>query len=70
MQRKNAWKDYSAEDLTELESFAAEYKNFISLCKTERECASAAIDMAREAGYISMDEARAEGRTLTAGDKV
>ena len=36
MQRKNAWKDYSAEDLTELESFAAEYKNFISLFKTER----------------------------------
>ena len=56
--------------MEELESFAADYRRFISENKTERECASTAVDMARKAGYISMDEARAAGSTLKAGDKV
>ena len=53
-----------------MESFAAEYKAFISKNKTERECAATAVAMAREAGYVSLDEARTAGRTLAAGDKV
>ncbi len=70
MEHPNAWNSYDAAALEELESFAADYCRFISENKTERECASTALDMARKAGYISIDEARAAGNTLKAGDKV
>ncbi len=70
MEHKNAWNSYDDAALAELESLAQDYRRFISENKTERECAATAIAMAREAGYISLDEARAAGRTLAAGDKV
>ena len=70
MEHKNAWLSYDEADLAAVESFATDYKKFISENKTERECAAAAVAMAREAGYVSVDEARAAGRTLEAGDKV
>ena len=70
MEHRNAWLSYSAADEEAVESFARDYKEFISTCKTERECAAWAIEAARAAGYVSIDEARAAGRTLAAGDKV
>ncbi|ACV21732.1 Probable M18 family aminopeptidase 1 [Slackia heliotrinireducens] len=70
MERKNAWKDYTAEDRAAVEAFAEDYRGWISANKTERECAKSAIAMAREAGYISLEEARAAGMTLKAGDRV
>lgn len=70
MEHPNAWNSYDDAALSELESLAQDYRRFISENKTERECAATAIAMAREAGYVSLDEARAAGRTLAAGDKV
>ncbi|MDO4591081.1 MAG: aminopeptidase [Slackia sp.] len=70
MEHANAWNSYREDDLVAVEAFAADYKRFISENKTERECAATAVRMAREAGYISIDEARAAGKTLVAGDKV
>ena len=70
MEHPNAWNSYDDAALSELESLAQDYRRFISENKTERECAATAIAMAREAGYISLDEARAAGRMLAAGDKV
>lgn len=70
MDRKNVWKDYSAKDEKAIEALAAGYIDFISNCKTERECAARSIEMARAAGYISLEEARAAGKTLVAGDRV
>lgn len=70
MERKNAWESYSAADIKAAEKLADSYINFISENKTERECAAASIKMAREAGYISLDEARAAGKKLVAGDRV
>lgn len=70
MEHPNAWNSYDEAALSELESLAQDYRRFISENKTERECAATAIAMAREAGYVSLDEARAAGRTLAAGDKV
>ena len=49
---------------------AAEYIDFISDNKTERECARTAIALAEEHGYASLDDAVREGRALKAGDKV
>ncbi len=70
MERENAWKKYTAEDLDELERVAADYIEFISENKTERECAAAAIVAAEAAGYMPLELAIEEGRALKPGDKV
>ena len=70
MERKNAWKTYSAEQLDELHYLCEGYKAYISDNKTERECCDAAVEMAREAGYVELGEAIAAGKELKAGDKV
>lgn len=70
MKRENAWKNYTDEELAELEKLARGYKEFISLNKTERECAKAAIALAESKGYQPLEQAIAEGRALKAGDKV
>ena len=70
MERKNAWKAYAAADDEAVESLARDYIDFISTCKTEREAASRAIELARAAGYVSLEEARAQGKPLAPGDKV
>ena len=70
MERKNAWKDYTASQEKALFKLADDYIDFISECKTERECAARAIEMAREAGYISLEEARTRGTKLKAGDRI
>ena len=70
MERKNAWKEYTEEQLAELEELAAGYIGFISDNKTERECAAAAIEQAEAAGYRPLQRCIAEGRRLKAGDKV
>lgn len=70
MERKNAWKDYSAKDEKTLDALTEGYIEFISECKTERECATRAIEMARAAGYVSLEEARATGTKLHEGSRV
>lgn len=70
MEREVAWKKYDEADLESLEQLAAEYIEFISNNKTERECAATAVSQAEEHGYRSLDEAVREGRALKAGDKV
>ncbi len=70
MERPNAWKAYDEAAIAELEELCGDYRVFISENKTERECVTASVAAAREAGYISLDEAAALGRELTAGDKI
>ncbi len=70
MERKNAWKEYSDADVSQLERLGHEYIDFISENKTERECVAAAIARAQAAGYISLEEARRSGKPLSAGSKV
>ncbi|MBR4816033.1 MAG: aminopeptidase [Lachnospiraceae bacterium] len=48
---KNAWLKYTAEQKKEVESLNAEYIDFISECKTERECTDKIIAMAKKLGY-------------------
>ena len=70
MERKNAWKDYSEADLKELEALCSSYQDFLSDCKTERECTSEVIKLAKEKGYISIEDAIAAGKPLKTGDKI
>ena len=43
MDRKIAWAQYSAEDLAKLEKISADYKEYLDLCKTEREAITYAV---------------------------
>ncbi len=70
MERRNAWKTYSQEELGELESLSKRYIDFISENKTERECASRAIELAEKAGYKLLDGLIESGQKLSSGDKV
>lgn len=70
MERRNAWKTYTDADLEQLNQLADQYIEFISDCKTERECARDATRMAEEAGYVNLDVARQAGTKLVPGSKV
>ena len=70
MKRENVWKTYSNEQLQDLEALASRYKAFLDAGKTERECVKEAVRLAREQGYISLEEVQKSGRKLQAGDKV
>ncbi|MBR9946487.1 aminopeptidase [Clostridiaceae bacterium Marseille-Q4145] len=70
MERKNAWNTYDEKALEELGQVTEQYRRFISEGKTERECAQLTVEMAKEHGYISLEEAVASGRQLKAGDKI
>lgn len=70
MEHDVAWKKYDEADLESVDQLAAEYIDFISENKTERECAATAIAMAEEHGYVSLNEAVRAGRSLNPGDKV
>ena len=70
MERPNAWKDYTSEQLDELHYLCEGYKAFISDNKTERECCAASVAMAEEAGYVSLASRIEAGEPLKPGDKV
>ncbi len=69
MERTNAWKNYEDRDLEALQAEGADYRQFISLCKTERECACEIISRLEKAGYTSLEEALKTG-SLQSGAKV
>ena len=70
MERKNLWEVYTEDQLQELETVTTQYKEFLDIGKTERECVSEAIQMARANGYCDLKDVLAENKTLQAGDKV
>lgn len=70
MERKNAWKSYDEQQLAGLEALAGEYRKFLDNGKTERECVSESVKLAKAAGYRDLDEVIAAGEGLKAGDKV
>ena len=70
MERKNAWKTYNDSEKEQLQSLNAYYIDFLSECKTERECISETVKRAKEKGYISLEEAIANSKKLKQGDKV
>lgn len=70
MERNNAWDAYPGDKKQEVYDFAENYRVFLSENKTERECVSTFVAKAKEAGFISLEEAVAKGSTLKPGDKV
>ena len=70
MKPEVAWKKYDEADLEKVERLAADYIDFISENKTEREFTAAAIKMAEAEGYKDLLEMFAQGTPLKPGDKV
>lgn len=70
MERKNAWEKYPVDERETLMQFAENYRQFISGCKTERECTEKFKKMAQNAGYCNLKEIIASGETLKPGDKI
>ncbi len=70
MKKVNAWENYSEADIAELQVLNDTYKQALNLGKTERECVKYAVSMAKDAGYMDLNEAIKAGKKLKAGDKV
>ena len=68
--KDNAWLSYNETQKAELEALSGRYKKFLDAGKTERECATEAIRLARAAGYVSLEEVQKAGKTIQPGDKV
>ncbi len=68
MERKNAWK--SCADMGALETFAAQYREFLDQGKTERECVELCTRAAGLAGFLNLSACTAENRRLKPGDRV
>ncbi|MBQ9943520.1 MAG: aminopeptidase [Clostridia bacterium] len=70
MYRENAWKNYSEQDLLNLEKTAKNYRHFLDNGKTERECTTITVDAAITHGYVDLKEVIKGGKKLQPGDKV
>ena len=53
-----------------MEELNSNYIDFLSDCKTERECVKETVRQAREKGYKSLEEVIEKGQPLKQGDKV
>lgn len=70
MERLNAWNKYDEDRKKKVFDFADEYRRFISLCKTERECVEEGVRILKAAGYKDLKDVIAADEKLKAGDKV
>lgn len=70
MKRKTTWESYDEATLKEVFEFSEGYKEFISDCKTERECVQRIIKEAKKAGYRDLNQVILNEGVLEAGDKV
>lgn len=68
--RENVWKNYNEKEKEELEKLCTDYMQFLSDCKTERECVKDIVQRAKLAGYKSLEEVMEQKKRLKSGDKV
>lgn len=66
----NLWEKYTKDQTNDLNTFCEGYKDFLSACKTERECINWTIKKAEAFGYKSLKELMEQNATLKPGDKV
>lgn len=66
----NIWMKYDETALKELEEINSRYKECLDKGKTERECVSLTIALAKKAGYRDLADVAAKGENLVPGDKV
>ncbi|NOW02964.1 aminopeptidase [Clostridium beijerinckii] len=67
---KNAWNKYDEKEVKSIFEFCEGYKNFMSKCKTERECVKEVLRLAKAEGYEDIEEIIKNNKQLKSGDKV
>ena len=67
MERRNAWKIYTADQLKELDQINSRYKVCLDEGKTERECVRLTVKEIEKKGYRNLKDIKG---SLKAGDKV
>lgn len=67
---KNVWESYTEKDKENLFEYAERYRQFISRCKTERECVQDMVKTAEEDGYKDLNDLIGSGESLKPGAKV
>ena len=70
MENKFAWEKYDARTLKKVMAYADDYIDFISECKTERECTDYIIADIEKAGYKELVPGKVKKGSLKKGDKV
>lgn len=70
MEYKDIWETYTEEDRKDLFDYGDRYKEFISRCKTERECTRDMVRIAESHGYENLEDLIDTDRRLEAGSKV
>lgn len=68
--KQNLWQIYNDAELEKLEETNRLYRECLDAGKTERECVTKTIAMAKAEGYCDLKTVVKEGKTLKAGDKV
>ena len=66
MYAKNAWKKYSEAEVKEVMAFNEEYKEYLTLSKTERTCTNESVKLAQAKGFKDIKEYK----SLKEGDLV
>ena len=70
MEKKSAWKKYTEEDLNKLDLLCNDYKQFLTIAKTERETTKEIIKRAEEKGYENLEDYISENKRILPGDKI
>ena len=68
MKKSIAWTQYSQEDYKIVHTFAEEYKQFVTKCKTERECITEVTRLADLSGFIDLNNCKPE--SVKPGDRL
>ena len=68
--RTNAWLKYEETERSATEILANRYKDFLSNCKTERECTDYFVKEAEKNGYQSLEVLIEKGEKLQPGDRI
>lgn len=70
MQSTNTWEQYDENKIKECEKFCRGYMEFLSSCKTERECVSKIVSDIEAAGYKPLEDKIRKKTELKPGDKI
>ena len=68
--KQNIWTTYNDNQLKELHEINEKYKSCLDSGKTERECVELSVSMAKQAGYLDLQDVISAGESLKAGDKI
>lgn len=70
MDRINAWTTYSDSDISDMDCLCDEYREFLNLGKTERECVKLIVKMAEDKGYKSLTDIIKNKEVVKSNDKI